>query len=266
MNREWAIPVALGLVVAAGLWVLPDGHGDDPDDGSGPTSSGSSGASSSGPNALFLAPFAESRGEEGEETAFLVVTPRGRVAAQAELNETGIWNFTAEDLDWVNDRVAYYEPENVAVGCHPQEDGATACADPYWAFFPWPLPKAIARPEGELGPRLGLDGYNATRATIYVFDERGLLAATNDEESNHTRFPGAPTTMEPAVWYIGANGTAPEGTQKPPSFAAPLVQKLRPLMEGLPVGGVASTQSNAYVSLYGTLFITIRIDELVHAP
>lgn len=259
MNREWAIPVALGLVAAAGLWALPDGD----DEPHGPSGSGSP-TPGHAMEPWLAFPFAESRGEEGGRTTFLLLAPEGRPAAESSLNATGL-NWTAPDIDWIGARLAYFEPENVLQGCRT-EDGNLTCHDPWWASNPWPLPKAIAYPNEELGPRLGRDGYNGTRATIYVFDERGLLAATNDAKENYTRFPGAPTTMGSAVWYIGANGTAPNGTHKPPSFAAPLVQKLRPLMEGLPVGGVATTQSNAYVSLYGTLFITIRIDELVHAP
>lgn len=259
VQREWMAALALGLVVAAGLWALPG------DDGEAPQGTGTSTTSPS-PDAkpLLAFPFAESRGAQGDETSFLLLAPQGRAAAQASLNETGL-NWTERDLDWINDRLAFFTPQNVLQGCHTI-NGTWTCLDPWWVFLPWPLPKAIAYPDEELGPRLGRDGYNATRATIYVFDSRGLLAATNDAKENWTRFPGSPTTMDSALWYIGDNATAPNGTQKPPSFATPLIQKLRPLIEGLPVGGVASTQSNAYVSLYGTLFITARIDELAYAP
>ncbi|MEA3136554.1 MAG: hypothetical protein QOC71_835 [Thermoplasmata archaeon] len=263
--REWSIALALGLVVAAALWAMPHGGpGSGGDGDGGPTVTGAA-SSSSGPKPFFTFPFDGSAGPVGGETSFLVLAPQGRAAAERHLNDTGLHDQTVGDLDWVNDRLAYFTPRNAQQGCF-QVNGSMACSDPVWAFHAWPLPKAIAVQDASLGPRLGIDGYNATRATIYVFDERGLLAATNDAPANHTRFPGSPTTMDSATWYIGGNATAPNGTQKPPSFAAPLVQKLRPLMEGLPVGGVASTQSNAYVSLYGTLFITIRIDSLSYAP
>jgi hypothetical protein len=140
-------------------------------------------------------------------------------------------------------------------------DGAGACAPSA------PLPRARAYPAGQEGPRLGRDGYNATRATIYVFDSRGLLAATNDSPGNWSRFGGSPTTLDSALWYLGANGTAPNGTQEVPSFARPLLPQLRPQLEGLAVGGVASVRSNAYAGFgYGTLFITARIDALAYAP
>ncbi|MFA5944643.1 MAG: hypothetical protein WC876_09280 [Candidatus Thermoplasmatota archaeon] len=254
-SREWALPIALGLLVAAGLWALPEKQPEpvfDPETGE-PTTP------------VLTFPFEVSRGAEGAETTFIVLAPEGRAAAEQHLNATGL-NWTAADLDWVNAGLALFSPQNVLTGCHVQANNVTLCSDPWWAFRPWSLPRALAVPDAELGPRLGSDGYNATRATIYVFDERGLLAATNDAEGNWSRFAGAPTTMQPAVWYIGANATAPNGTEPLPSFAVPLVQKLRPLMEGLPVGGVATTQSNAYVNFYGTLFITARIDALVYAP
>lgn len=259
LARDWAIPVALGLVVAAGLWALPDGEPP------AETSVGTSSTSTSWPAATFVLPFPEGRGEAGTNLTFLVLAPQGRAAGEASLNATG-FPAMKEGLDWRGDRVAFYASPTVEEGCR-DDNGTFVCSDPAWAFVsPWLVPKAIQLPPDDAGPRLGRDGHNATRATIYVFDSRGLLAATNDAKENLTRFAGSPTTLDSALWYIGENGTAPNGTQKPPSFATPLLQKLRPLIEGLPVGGVASTQSNAYVSLYGTLFITARIDELAYAP
>jgi hypothetical protein len=260
--REWAIPVALGLLVAGAFWAVDDGK-----DGPGSDGGTTSGTSTMGPASAFLLPFAESHGLPDANTTHLVVTPQGRSAALAELNATESEEFAGQ-FDWVGQgRLALYTSRNLFTGCQdPDGDGQGICSDPVWVTGHWPLPRTHALPANDTGPRLGLGGYNATRATVYVFDERGLLAATNDDEGNWSRFPGAPTTMDPATWYIGANATAPNGTQHPPEFAKPLVEKLRPLMEGLPVGGVATTRSNAYVSYLGTLFITLRVDALVYAP
>ncbi|HUR25121.1 MAG TPA: hypothetical protein VM327_03790 [Candidatus Thermoplasmatota archaeon] len=267
MNREWAIPAALGLVVAAALLAVPH-KGDDGDrpDTADPSNSGSSSAAD--PHPTILLPFTDSWGMRGGETTHILVAPQGKSAALDGLNASGMADFAGE-FAWRGDKLALYTNPNLFTGCQSYNGSDDlVCSDPIWAAGSggWPLPRTYALPDNDTGARLGLDGYNGTRATIYVFDERGLLAATNDAPGNWSRFAGSPTTMESAVWYIGANGTAPNGTQKPPSFAMPFVQRLRPLMEGLPVGGVASTQSNAYVSLYGTLFITIRIDGLVYAP
>lgn len=255
--REWAIPVALGLVVAAGLWAVSGGDRN----GGGDTDATPSATNAPAPKPVLLAPFGTSLGLEGTEARFLLVAPEGQAAAMASLNASG-QSDAAQRLEWtggnaqrgVANKLAYYTaPHSSAQATQDGDSLAT-------------IPQAVSLPSGSEGPRLGLDGHNATRATLYVFDSRGLLAATNDAPGNWSRFAGAPTTMEPAVWYFGANDTAPDGTQKVPSFAAPLVQQMRPLMEGLPVGGVASAQSNAYVSLYGTLFITLRVDEIVYAP
>jgi hypothetical protein len=268
--REWAIPVALGLVVAAGLWAVSGGDrngGGDPD-------TTPSATNAPAPKPVLLAPFATSVGFEGTDARFLLVAPEGQAAAMAFLNASG-QSDAARRLEWtggnaqrgIANKLAYYTvPHAMTEGGVPCTPGQTNPACPPGNDSLAAIPHAVSLPSGSEGPRLGLDGHNATRATLYVFDSRGLLAATNDEPVNWSRFPGAPTTMEPAVWYFGSNATAPNGTQKVPSFAAPLVQQMRPLMEGLPVGGVASAQSNAYVSLYGTLFITLRVDEIVYAP
>lgn len=257
--REWAIPVALGILVAGALWAMPgDGPGAD---GDGSTTAPGSSTSATGPGPALLTPFEWGSALDQETLGFLLVAPRGRAAAEAELNQSG--PSFAQALDWTTANLATYETQVNA--CPEAPPGQGVSCDPPWAFGPWPLPKATGLPN-TTRPLLGVDGYNGTRATVYVFDERGLLAATNDDRGNWSRFPGAPTTMESAVWYIGANATAPNGTQHPPEFAKPLVERLRPLMEGLPVGGVATTRSNAYVSYLGTLFITMRIDGLVYAP
>jgi hypothetical protein len=257
--REWAIPLALGIVVAAGLWALPDDN-----DGGPPDASSDDPPIDLAPDPVLLFPF-ESPRIVDEPAQVLVISrldqplgirPRDNISTACAYRITQT-NPPCEGygIDWRTPRVGFLNTSGPPSDPPGSPYSSCDCGGP-----------GIHLHAAEGSPRLGLNGYNATRATIYVFDERGLLAATNDEHGNWSRFAGSPTTMESAVWYIGANSTAPNGTEKPPSFAAPLVQKLRPLMEGLPVGGVTSTQSNAYVSLYGTLFITIRIDELVYAP
>jgi hypothetical protein len=117
-------------------------------------------------------------------------------------------------------------------------------------------------------PRLGVGGYNATVATAYVFDQDGALLASNAPDAAQARFTkGADFHQLPGgAWYVGDNDTPPAGTIDPPPLAGAIVARLLPQLEGLPEGGVASSTSNAFVALYGTLFITVRIDHLVHAP
>lgn len=263
MNREWGIPIALGLVVAAGLWALPDGDGDGPaDDGHQPSTTGPSAAPPT-----VLTPFNESLGVAGAEARFIVVAPQGEAAAMAFLNGSGFASQAAE-LDWrggneqrgVPHKLAFYELEHAGgecarpVRCGPLGDTLS------------PLPKAYSLAPEEVGPRFGEEGYNATRATVYVFDSRGLLLFTNDPPGNWSEFQGPPTQFDAETWYLGDNGTAPEGTEPVPEFARPLLPQLRPVLQGVPVGGVVSAQSNAYASYFGTVFITARIDALTYAP
>lgn len=117
-------------------------------------------------------------------------------------------------------------------------------------------------------PLFGADGNNATRVTCYVFDETGTLVASNADAANRSRFRGGANAQDlpDSLWYLGANDTAPPGTERLPGMAAALVGRLMPQLEGLPVGGVASDSSNALVALYGTLFVTVQVDEIVQAP
>jgi hypothetical protein len=260
MNRDWAVPVALGLLVATGLWVAsPDGPG------TGTSEGGTPGTTTHPASTLLLTPFTTSWGASGTNATFLVVAPKGQQAAEEGLNATGL-AWASPRLDWtggnpakgVEHRLAFYSIGHSAGGC--VGGNATVCVPDGW-----PLP--LANATHDAAPRFGMAGYNATRATIYVFDSRGLLAATNDAPGNWSRFGGAPTTLDSALWYLGANATAPNGTEAVPSFAEALLPQLRPVLQGLEVGGVASARSNAYAGFgLGTLFITARIDELAYAP
>ncbi|MHB1261388.1 MAG: hypothetical protein ACYC2H_06700 [Thermoplasmatota archaeon] len=267
MNREWAIPVALGLLAAAVLASVPSRKDDLAVDGNDTLL-----PVGQAPKSILLFPFTDGPVIVDEPAQILILSTVDQPLGVRARNDTVAPIVACQNLmvqpdppcegygvDWRTPRVGFANTSDKPSGEVPGHPGLVTCDCAY-------VGPGWHERAGPGSPRLGMDGYNATRATIYVFDERGLLAATNDAKENWTRFAGAPTTMESAVWYIGANSTTPNGTEKPPSFAAPLVQKLRPLMEGLPVGGVASTQSNAYVSLYGTLFITARIDELAYAP
>jgi hypothetical protein len=258
-TKEWAIPLAVGLVAGVGLWALtagPDGGGDGSHDGGHGSETGTS---TTEPVPDLLLPFAEGRGPEGRELTFLVLAPHGKAAAMAEANRSSASE--AQRLVWQGDRVALYA--TTVPACPDAESGQGVSCDPPWAFEPWAFPKAT---EGGDGQQLLRGGHNATRVTAYVFDEAGELLASNANDTArytlHDDFVRLPST----AWYLGANATAPNGTSHLPGFAKPLVDRVRPQLDGLPVGGVASVRSNAYAALYGSLFVTVRVDSLVLAP
>ncbi len=118
------------------------------------------------------------------------------------------------------------------------------------------------------GPRLGVAGYNGTRVTVHVFDADGELVASNGDASEQARLRGqfAAEQLPAGVWYLGANATPPNGTKALPLYARAFLGQMRPLLEGLPVGGVATTQTDALSGLYGRLYVTAQVEELVYAP
>ena len=110
----------------------------------------------------------------------------------------------------------------------------------------------------------GVDGYNATRLTVYAFDNQGGLIASNANASEIARFalsPAVTSLYNPGnvTWYFGVHPIPPNMTV-PPSLGtarAGLYDQLR----GLPVGGIASVYQET-----DRVFVTVRIDELVRAP
>jgi hypothetical protein len=251
MNREWLVPLVLGTVVAVGLYALPEhGKQGQPSDGGSTTASSSSGPA---PVPDVLLPFAGATAVENRSTTFLVLAPHGKAAALAAVNRsTG----PLGAFEWQSDKVALYGFEGAPSSC---------CAGRSYADG-WPLPRVDVVPADSPGPRLLHDGYNATRVTAYVVDEAGLLLASNANDTARFVKHDDYLRLQSSAWYLGKNATAPNGTARLPGFAQPLVDRAMDQLDGLPVGGVASTRSNAYVALYGSLFVTIRVDELVYAP
>lgn len=244
MNREWVLPIVLGVLTAIGLGLLPQ-----PRHAPAPVT-----------NDPIAFPFRDSFGPLEANTTFIVLAPHGKSAFLARLNETGD-SGQASALEWKGQTLALYTEPNLYAGCYHQ-----VCSDPTWVFGSYPLPRARGLHDEEMGHRLGIDGYNATRVTAYVFDSTGALFATNADDAAAFAGGADARRLPGGAWYLGDNATAPDGTQAVPPLAGALMAKMLPLLHGLPVGGVASMQTNAAVVLYGTLFVTVRIDALVQAP
>jgi len=235
--REWLVPLLLAVLAAGALSLV---HPRAP------------AAPASAPDSVL--PFADGRADRGNLT-FLLVAPHGRARAEAALGTPP----ADATMRWRADRLAFVTRHATDLVCRPP------CAAP----DAWP--QAIATGADLIqdhGPRLGAGGYNATSFTAYVFDSGGALVSSNAPDADQARFTRSPDfrALPGGAWYFGDNGTPPPGTVDPPPLAGPIIAHLLPQLEELPEGGVASDTSNALVSIYGTLFVTVRIDHLVHAP
>lgn len=134
---------------------------------------------------------------------------------------------------------------------------------------------SAAPPEGDgptwhrpgSGPRFGVEGFNATRLTVFVVDAKGFLVASNAPAADQARFPGGTgaEALPTGLWYLG-NGTAPDGAEVPPAADSAVVARVARGLQGLPVGGVATAKTDALAWAYGTLYVTVRIDDLRFAP
>lgn len=247
----WGIALAVGLVGGGALWAL-QANAPEPEP---ETHVGPDGTITQGPAPVpdVLVPFAGATMRENSTTTFLVLAPHGPAAFQAAVNRS---SGPLGQTTWQSDHVALYSFTSGPYVC---------CAGRAYADG-WPLPMVNVVPNATAGPGLFHEGYNATKVTAYIFDEAGELLASNANDTARFDLHDDFIRLPSVAWYLGDNDTAPAGTTFLPGLAAPLVEKVRPELDGLPVGGVASTRSNAYVNYYGSLFVTVRIDALVHAP
>ena len=246
-TKEWAVPVGLGLAVFGLLWFV---H---PAPAHAPPGEGA-----------MIVPF---------DAVTVVPTPIGNGSSELLL---GIWREPVPVVGgtWLMGRLTMTSAQGreglpilqksplvveLPAGLREGSHGATLLLDNESL-----VQLLVAGP----GPRFGMDGYNATRVTAYIFDEHGVLVASNADASNRSRFAdgGDAQDLPDTVWYLGANESAPAGTEVLPAWGQAIASRLVPSLQGQPVGGVATTSSNALVALYGTLFITVQVDELVQAP
>src|SRR5205085_12371636 len=98
---------------------------------------------------------------------------------------------------------------------------------------------------------------------------KGMLLASTESEADAARFPRTSdyARLPQATWYIG-NGTPPRGVTRLPPRAMELVGPVMPLLDGLPVGGVATARvSTGFVAqVSGPVWVTIQVRALAYAP
>lgn len=232
--RDWAIPLAIGVVALIALLFFAM-RGDD--GGGGP--SGNNGGA--GPQATadgLIYPFATGANTTGGSATVLVISQKSR--------ETGFNGSTG--IDWKTKYVGYDETES----------GDIVCIRAPCDLLVGPQYHHKVPP----GPRFGVGGYNASRMTIYGFETDGDLIASNagvgpfDKATFYQKLTGG-------IWYLG-KGETPDGMEEVPKEAKAFVNQARAKLVGLPPGGVATT--TAKIDFVGTVYITVRLDALYYAP
>lgn len=259
-TKDWAAPLVAAIVTFGGLLALPDRQGDDhSNDGD-------------------LNPGSPETASEGMVVAWAFEDPVARMPGRTELLGRIVELPEGVTCPQIVPRVGDYGPGFPAIGTGNMTFDIH-CPTPALAMLRIDITHDINRTflalidelyvrTAQDGPRLGEAGHNATRVTVHIFDGDGALVASNGNASEQARLGGdhAPQQLPGGVWYLGANETPPSGTQALPTAARALLPQLRGLLAGLPVGGVATTQTDALRGLYGTLYVTAQIDELVRAP
>jgi len=239
--REWAVPVALGVVVAGGTWAwfqFGPGTGE-VDDGTGPQPPHES-------ELLYVfedSPWVAAPWP-GEPADVLVIAPDANDA------------YAGRGIDPGDGGPVWWSP-NVAI--QQTTNGDIQCIKAPCEPLQGP---AIHHVAPESAAVFGA-GYEAVNATLYVFDPLGHVVASNIAEGNITRFEVADDFFDlpTGTWYLG-EGPAPPGTEELPPWIKEIA---RPLLEGLPVGGVATLRADQhrYSWLTGELFLTARVEGLV---
>lgn len=226
--KDWLAPVVVALVAFGGLWVVQPHL---------QFGGGSAAVYQETGGYAYAFPQAPRVADANASARLLLLSQEAQAVAPGS--------------PWQSAHVGFQQSQRFTIACKT----------------PWPCgpTHAVAQP-GE--PRLGVAGYNATRFTVHAFTADGTLVASNAPIEVRAQFlrGDRAEVLPQALWYLGANQTLPEGTSRLPSVAAPLLATLLPQLQGMPEGGVASTQTNRLNWLYGTLYVTVRLDALVHAP
>ena len=192
---------------------------------------------------------------EHEDPPLLYPFPGGAFVVDGPVHVLAIDRERTHDVGGP-DEASWLSPHVVRIRTAPMPEGCD-CVGPTWHV----------QLSGDR-PQFGRGGYNATRVTLHVFDADGELIASNGNASEQARLTGqfGPEQLPSGLWYLGANATAPAGTQPLPLYARAFLGQMRPLLVGLPIGGIATTSTDAAQGLYGTLHVTAQVTQLAYAP
>ncbi len=241
--RDWAVPLAAGVVGGLLLWSLGPREVDEEAPAPEP-------ADWNGTGWVFL---------EGPRVAatpsnvsLLFVPPTGDLEVETLCPASGCLG-EAPVLMRLGDGLLSAPAQDYRIVCI-----RAPCDQP-----PAPYITRDAAP-GEI--RFGVDGFNATKLSFYAFNLDGEVLASSAPDADLARFrlSGAFIRLPDSVWYLGENATTPPGTARLPATLAPFLSQARPLLEGLPVGGVATVSTTHWA--LGELWLTARIDGLLQTP
>ncbi len=221
MRREFLIPLLLGVLVAIALGFLTAPDPPAPE-----------------PEVRMDAVFPVAYVPENRTAAVLLVERGTRPDNVTVMDANGT---RTQDLTWGKSRVALVPIRGAGLVLDREQ--------------------VLVDARVEKGAGLFDGGTDRIKATIYVFDETGLLVATNAplHERNRFEVSGDFAEIGDPWWYMG-EGKAPNGTAELPFFGP----RIRQEMAGLPVGGVtaAYVPDHPYAWAVGPVHITARIEAI----
>lgn len=240
-RAEWVAPLAVGLLVAGGAWLLaPPAH-----------------------DSEATAP-AGVRGEAEPPMPWAALWPRPDTPA-APMTVLHVAANDAGEAYGVTLVRGDYEAGEFRV---PRTPCDPVVVIEFCGSTPHVLP---VHPDAAPSPgpvaRFGDPGLDVVRVTVHGFLADGRLVFTNDA-ADASRYEAADRTDLPATPFYLGDGPAPAGALGLPAWVKDLMSPLRQDLAGLPVGGVASALLDAQIvqDIFGEpVYVTARIDSLTSA-
>ena len=231
MDREWVIPIVLGLVAGGITWLVPTPTPEGDGQAAGPAEGFTDGCG----RRIPLLPAA---GTPPGLTRYLAVGDAADIVAPVNL-EVGTWDGSA-----------------LHVGAYAFVDLVTGPPRP---CAPSGGPGVTVHvSDAPTEERQNFTG-DLVLLTLYIFDSDGLLLASNAPAAELAVWTlhGDYIPLSSGTWYLG-EGAAPDGTLSLP-FGAAIA---RDALSDLPVGAVASVHvvDHPYAWYVGDLWLTARIE------